>query len=67
MKNKKQISEASIAGFINRFLGDMQKGTQDRFIQKAKQRKLPKDLVDQMEKIEKERQKLDNIIKKYSK
>lgn len=67
MKNKKQISEASIAGFINRFLGDMQKGTQDRFIQKAKQRKLPKDLVDQMEKIEKERQNLDNIIKKYSK
>jgi phage regulator Rha-like protein len=67
MKNKKQISEASIAGFINRFLGDMQKGTQDRFIQRAKQRKLPKDLVNQMEKIEKERQHLDNIIKKYSK
>jgi hypothetical protein len=66
MENKKQINEASIAGFINRFLDDMQKGTQDRFIKRAKDRGLPKEVVSQMEKIEKERQQLSNIIKKYS-
>lgn len=67
MKNKKQISEASIAGFINRFLGDMQKGTQDRFIQRAKKRGIPKPVLDKLDKIKKERDELDAIIAKYSK
>ena len=36
---KKNLNEGSIAGFINRFLDDMQKGTQARFIQQANPKK----------------------------
>ena len=66
--SKKEINELNmVSRFIGDFFDGLQSGTANRLIKKAADRGLPKDLVNQMDKIEKERQKLDNIIKKYSK
>lgn len=66
--SKKNINELNL---VSRFVGDffdgISKGTADRIIKKAASKGLPKDLVNKMAKIEKERQELDKIIKKYSK
>lgn len=60
---KKQLNEASIAGFINRFLDDMQKGTQDRFIKQAKKRGVPPSVTLRLTKIEKEIADLEKVLK----
>jgi hypothetical protein len=65
--SKKNINELNL---VSRFVGDffdgLSKGTADRIIRKGASKGLPKDLVNKMAKIEKERQELDAIIKKYS-
>lgn len=63
MKHRNKLNEASISGFINRFLDDMQQGTTDRFIKQAKQKNIPRPVVQQLEKIKKERQELERILK----
>jgi len=63
MANKKKLNEASISGFINRFLDDMQRGTVDRFIKQAKTKNVPRPVVKQLEKLKKERQELEKILK----
>ena len=60
---KKQLNEASIAGFINRFLDDMQQGTVDRFIKQAKQKNIPRPVVNKLEKLKKEREELEKLLK----
>ena len=60
---KKKLTEASIAGFINRFLDDMQKGTQDRFIKQAKKKGVPPTVTTRLTKIEKEIDELKSILK----
>ena len=60
---KKQLNEASIAGFINRFLDDMQKGTQDRFIKQAKKKGVPSSVTLKLTKIEKEISDLEKVLK----
>jgi hypothetical protein len=60
---KKKLNEASIAGFINRFLDDMQKGTQDRFIKQAKSKGLPPQVTLRLTKIEKEVAELEKVLK----
>jgi hypothetical protein len=60
---KKNLNEGSIAGFINRFLDDMQQGTVDRFIKQAKEKNVPRPVVKQLEKIRKERQELERLLK----
>jgi hypothetical protein len=60
---KKKLTEASIAGFINRFLDDMQKGTQDRFIKQAKAKGVPKQVTHRLSKIEKEIADLEKVLK----
>lgn len=66
--SKDKINELNLVSkFIGDFFDGLSQGTADRLIKKASERGLPKDLVDQMEKIEKERQNLNKIIKKYSK
>jgi hypothetical protein len=60
---KKKLNEASISGFINRFLDDMQQGTVDRFIKQAKTKNVPRPVVKQLEKLKKERQELEKILK----
>tara|TARA_B110000503_G_scaffold1112_1_gene1459 strand:+ start:292 stop:489 length:198 start_codon:yes stop_codon:yes gene_type:complete len=63
MANKKKLNEASISGFINRFLDDMQKGTQDRFIKQAKKKGVPPKVTYRLVKIEKEIADLQNILR----
>jgi|TARA_B110000902_G_C14168385_1_gene535872 hypothetical protein len=60
---KKKLNEGSIAGFINRFLDDMQKGTQDRFIKQAKKKGVPPAVTLRLTKIEKEIADLEKILK----
>lgn len=60
---KKKLTEASISGFINRFFDDMQQGTVDRFIQQAKKKNVPKPVVQKLEKLKKEREELEKILK----
>ena len=60
---KKKITEANIAGFINRFLDDMQQGTVDRFIKQAKQKNIPRPVVNKLEKLKKEREELEKLLK----
>lgn len=60
---KQKLTEASISGFINRFLDDMQQGTVDRFIQQAKKKNVPRPVVQKLEKLKKEREELEKILK----
>lgn len=66
--SKNNINELNmVSRFIGDFFDGLSKGTADRMIKKAASKGLPKDLVNKMAKIEKERRELDAIIKKYSK
>ena len=60
---KKNLNEGSIAGFINPFLDDMQKGTQARFIQQAKKKGVPTHVTARLTTIEKEIKDLEKILK----
>lgn len=60
---RKKLNEASISGFINRFLDDMQKGTQARFIQQAKKKGVPPKVTARLTNIEKEIADLEKILK----
>lgn len=64
--SKKPINELNI---VSRFIGDffdgISSGTADRIISNAKQRGLPKELTDRMEKIQKEKELLVKGMKKY--
>jgi DNA-binding HxlR family transcriptional regulator len=60
---KKKVNEVSISGFINRFLDDMQKETQDRFIKQAKKKDVPPRVTIRLTKIEKEIADLEKILK----
>lgn len=60
---KKRLNEASISGFIGRFLSDMQMGTQKRFIKQAKKKNVPKVVIDRLENVEKEIADLERTLK----
>ena len=60
---KKNLNEGSIAGFINRFLDDMQKGTQARFIQQDKKKGVATHVTARLTTIEKEIKDLEKILK----
>ena len=65
--SKNNINELNmVSRFIGDFFDGLSKGTADRMIKKAASKGLPKDLVNKMAKIEKERKELDAILKKYS-
>lgn len=63
MKNKKNINEGSIAGFLTKFLDNMQQGTQSRFIQQAKKRGLPKEVTDKMSNLDKDIIELQKLLR----
>jgi hypothetical protein len=62
---KTPINEASISNFINKFLDDIQRGTQKRFIAQAKKRGVSPHVMDKLTTVEKEiielRKILDNL------
>lgn len=61
--NKKTTNESSIVGFINRFLDELQKGTQTRFIQQAKKKGVPSHITTRLTTIENEIKDLEKILK----
>lgn len=67
--NKKPVNEGLFAGvrkFTDAFFDGLKTNTVNAALEKAKHNKLPADIIDAMERIEAERNRLDNIIKKYS-
>jgi hypothetical protein len=64
--SKKPINELNmVSRFIGDFFDGISSGTADRIISNAKQRGLPKELTDRMEKIQKEKELLVKGMKKY--
>jgi hypothetical protein len=52
--------------FTDAFFDGLKGNAVNRALEQAKQNKLPPDVIDSMQKIENERQRLSQIIKKYS-
>lgn len=66
--SKKKINELSSASkFVSAFFDGIKTNTANRFLQNAKNQGIPKPILDKLEKINKERKELDDIISKYSK
>jgi hypothetical protein len=55
------------SNFVNHFFDGLKSNVTNSALQKAKQNKLPKDIVDIMAKIQNDSDKLRDQIKKYSK
>jgi hypothetical protein len=66
--SKNKINELNL---VSRFIGDffdgLSKGTSDRILQRAKERGFPSEVQKQMEKIKKDSEDLEKIIRKYQK
>jgi len=62
MKNKKNLNEGTIAGFITKFLDNMQQGTQDRFIKQAKKRGIPPEVISKMSELDKDILELQKLL-----
>jgi hypothetical protein len=71
MQNNKVKTNEGVFSSIKKFTDDFFDGLKDdatnRALEKARQNKLPKDVIDSMNRIEDERQTLSQLIKKYSK
>jgi len=50
---KKRITELSVTNFINKFLDNLQLGTQKRFISQAKKRGVSSNVTDKLTTLEK--------------
>ena len=68
MSNKK-VNEGLFGAakkFSDSFFNGLQSNTEEKFIQRAKKAGTPKEVVQKMDKIRKEKAELDALIKKYS-
>jgi phage-related protein len=64
--SKKQINEgvaAAVQKFSDAFFDGLKKNNSDRILAKAKERGIPSAVIDQLEKIQKEKDELDKIFK----
>jgi hypothetical protein len=70
MSKEKQPMEEGLFGaakkFTDAFFDGLKTNAINRALEQAKQNKFPPDVIDSMERIENERQRLSQIIKKYS-
>jgi hypothetical protein len=70
MSKQKQPIEEGLFGaakkFTDAFFDGLKSNAVNKALEQAKQNKFPPDVIDSMEKIENERQRLSQIIKKYS-
>jgi hypothetical protein len=70
MSKEKQPIEEGLFGaakkFTDAFFDGLKSNAINKALEQAKQNKFPPDVIDSMEKIENERQRLSQIIKKYS-
>ncbi|MDA8919466.1 YebC/PmpR family DNA-binding transcriptional regulator [bacterium] len=66
--SKKQTNEGLFSAskrFSDAFFDGLSKNASDRVIQKAKKAGMPKDAIDVMNNIKKEKDYLDSLLKKY--
>ena len=61
-KKTKKLNEGTIAGFLNKFLDNMQQGTQNRFISKAKKRGIPPEVIAKMAEVDKDILELQQLL-----
>jgi hypothetical protein len=69
-KEKQPIQEGLFnmaSNFVNDFFDGLKTNATNRALEKAKQNKLPKDVIEVMEKIKSDGDKLRQILKQYSK
>jgi hypothetical protein len=70
MSKEKQPVEEGLFGaakkFTDAFFDGLKTNAVNRALEQAKQNKCPPDVIDSMERIENERQRLSQLIKKYS-
>ena len=70
MSKEKQPIEEGLFGaakkFTDAFFDGLKSNAINKALEQAKQNKFPPDVIDSMERIENERQRLSQIIKKYS-
>lgn len=70
MSKEKQPVEEGLFGaakkFTDAFFDGLKSNAINKALDQAKQNKFPPDVIDSMEKIENERQRLSQLIKKYS-
>ena len=70
MSKEKQPIEEGLFGaakkFTDAFFDGLKSNAVNKALEQAKQNKFPPDVIDSMERIENERQRLSQIIKKYS-
>lgn len=71
MSNEKRELQEGLFGaasnFVNDFFEGLKSNTVNKALERAKQNKLPKEVVDIMKKIESDGDRLRELIKKYSK
>jgi hypothetical protein len=67
MTKKEKIINEGVSNFISAFFDGVKKNTANRFLAQAKKKGLPKDAIKIMNTINKDRERLDSILKKYSK
>ena len=65
--SKNKINENMLSRFIEDVFDNLRDGTADRIIKKVKQKGLPKDLVNHLEKLQKDSEALAKSIEKYNK
>jgi hypothetical protein len=70
MSKEKQPMQEGLFGaakkFTDAFFDGLKSNAINKALEQAKQNKFPPDVIDSMERIENERQRLSQIIKKYS-
>lgn len=70
MSKEKQPMQEGLFGaakkFTDAFFDGLKSNAVNKALEQAKQNKFPPDVIDSMERIENERQRLSQIIKKYS-
>ena len=65
--SKNKINENMLSRFFADVFDNLRDGTADRFISKVRKRKFPKEIVDSLEKLKKDREDLAKSIEKYNK
>ena len=65
--SKNKINENMLSRFFGDVFDNLRDGTADRFISKMRKRKMPKEIVDSLEKLKKDRDNFEKKLKAYEK
>jgi len=65
--SKNKINENMLSRFFGDVFDNLRDGTADRIIRKVKQKGLPKDIVNHLEKLKKDRDEFEKKLKAYEK